>query len=294
MPSISPTHRTTRRLWPFAVALLLPILSGNSGVAQTPSPAFWELRPEKVTEMLLPVPGDDHQRFTRLRQYFTDLHCLPALMEEQTIQKHHAGKNLICVLPGKDKDTEQILVAVRYDHRERMNGQSGWNEAVMLPLLYKALQAQDRQHTFIFAELYGGAGQTAFFDRFRKNGQHAPEAIVVLDRLGLSQPWFYAPPATRLSAKGRERNAMNNWLESEAVFTARLQKMPLPGDATPEATDNTLLFDAYNAPSILIYSVFHRSVPDQAFHQDFEFLAYYLCKIDAELSNQVVWSSAGK
>jgi hypothetical protein len=243
--------------------------------------------------MLLPVPDDDRQRYTRLREYFTDLHCLPALMEEQTIQKRRGGKNLICVLPGKD--TEQILVAVRYEHRDRMNGvSSGWSEAVMLPLLYKALQAQDRQHTFVFAELDGGAGQSAFLDRLQKNGQHPPKVIVILDMLGLSQPWFYAPPATRLSAKGRERNAMNNWLESEAAFTARLQKIPLSGYAMSEAIDNPLLFEAYNAPSILIYSVFKRSVPDQAFHQDFEFLAYYLCKIDAELSNQVLSSSAGK
>jgi hypothetical protein len=272
-----------------ALALYLLIFLGSFVFGQTPSPAFWELRPEQINAMLLPIPLDDQHRYARLRQYFSDLRCSPDLMQEENFSKRRQ-KNLICILPGREAG--RIVVAARYDHRDRADDAAkGWSEAVMLPILYNALQAQPRQHTFLFVELSGKAGEDAFLKRVRKNGRESPNAMVVLDMLGLSQPWFYTPPSSRLSAKGRERAAINKRLESEAAFTAHLQGSPTPTFATAIATENTLLFEADKIPSILVYSILHKSAPPQSFRQDLEFLGYYLCRIDIKLTNPPSTSS---
>jgi hypothetical protein len=54
-------------------AVFVLIFLGTFAFGQTPSPAFWELRPEQISAMLLPLPVDDHHRYARLRLYFSDL-----------------------------------------------------------------------------------------------------------------------------------------------------------------------------------------------------------------------------
>jgi hypothetical protein len=68
----------------------------------------------------------------------------------------------------------------------------------MLPLVYNALQAQPRLHTFVFAALNGEAGEKAFFDPRRK--KTSPAALVVLDKIGLGAPSIYTvlPANTKL------------------------------------------------------------------------------------------------
>lgn len=236
--------------------------------------------------MLLTASDGTSRRYTRLRQYFAELHCTNASIEEQIISKH-GEKNLICVLPGKD--TERIVVVARYDRRSGMaDPAQGWTEAVMLPILYNALLAGHRQHTFVFVELCGIAGENVFLRSLRSKHQPSLKAIVVMESLGLSSPSYYTLEGSTLSAKGRERAALRMQLESDAAFTARLQGLPVSLTATSAATQNPLLFDADAVvPSILVYSAFHWSAtpaPD-AFRQDFEFLAYYLCRIDIRLAN---------
>jgi hypothetical protein len=97
--------------------------------------------------------------------------------------------------------------------------------------------------------------------------------------------------ASRLSAKNREKAAINKRLESEAAFTAHLQGIPAPAFAPALATENTLLFEANKIPSILIYSILNQRVPPQSFRQDFEFLGYYLCRIDTQLANPAATSN---
>jgi len=282
-------HHVPRHLCRFVLVTAVLIFLGSFACGRTSSPAFWELRPEQINAMLLPLPPDDHHRYVRLHQYFSDLRCSPDLMQEQSFSKR-SRKNLICILPGRK--AEQIIVAARYDHRDRMDDAAkGWSEAVMLPILYNALQAQHRQHTFLFVELSGRAGEDAFLGSFRKHGRQPPKAMVVLDMLGLSQPWFYRPSSSRLSVKSREKAAINKRLESEAAFTAHLQGSPTPTFAPPLATENTLLFEANKIPSILIYSVLNQRVPPQSFRQDFEFLGYYLCRIDTQLPNPAATSN---
>ena len=162
----------------------------------------------------------------------------------------------------------------------------------MLPILYNALRAQDREYTFVFAAILGRAGEDAFVKNLGKKSQPLTKAMVVIDQLGLGDPWFYAPPAASLTAKGRERGMMIKGLTAEAVFTARLQKIPTPRYVPQIMVENTMLFEADKIPSILIYSDFSKSVPAEAFRQNFEFLAYFLCRIDSQLASVTVPASA--
>jgi hypothetical protein len=145
------------------------------------------LRPERVDAMPVPkaTTGD-----MRLRGFFIDLHCTRALIQEQAIHER-GGKNLICVLQGKR--AEQVLVIARYDRRSRAYEQAqGWNEAVMLPILYNALRAQDREYTFVFAAILGRAGEDAFVKNLGKKSQPLTKAMVVVD-----QPVWVTPGSTR-------------------------------------------------------------------------------------------------
>jgi hypothetical protein len=276
-------NRHAASIRPWCLVLALPVLSFPAviGAAQNPPISYWRLRSEQENAMLLQVPDGDDHRYQLVREYFSDLHCTPELMEEQTARKHNR-KNLLCVLPGKG--TELILVAARYERRRGRIGE-GWSEAVMLPLLYNALQAQPRQHTFVFAALSGTAGENEFIDSIQKRYGAAVKAIVVLDSLGLSEPRFYTAPSTGLTAAGRERKATSKVLESEAAFTTNFQRIPGSKWLSSLAAENTLLFQANRIPAILIYSDFRTSVSASAFQQEFDFLAYYLCRIDAALAS---------
>ena|SRR5208282_5214454 len=235
---------------------------------QSPPPAaFWELRPAQVDAMLLPIPDSEESRYQHLHQYFSDLHCRPNRMAEQTIPKH-VSKNLLCVLPGKN--AERILVVARYDGRWEP---SGWSDAVALPILYNALQAQPRQHTFVFAAISGSAGEKEFFVNLRKNNRAPVKAIVVLAWLGMGEPRFYT--------------AGNKLLDTEAAFTAHLQgvSVPMNDPLFSAVSHNSVLSLADGIPSVLIHSGdFFRQVSTPAFHKDFDFIAYYLCRIDTKLA----------
>jgi len=275
-----------QQYWSFGLVLMVVVFSwlaggGYAALGQEASAAFWELQPQQVEAMRFPVPEDNDRRYARLRVYFSDLHCTSDRMEEQAIRKHSV-KNLICVLPGKE--TEQIVVAARYERRGRVDDAAdGWSEAVMLPLLYNALQAAPRQYTFVFVALGGSAGQEAYLDRFWQKHQPPPKAMVVLDVLGVSSPWFATLPGASLTAKDRARTAMNKRLQAEALFTARLQGISIPSFPYWSA-QSTLLSDADQIPSILVYSGSRQDSSPVAFHQGFEFLAYFLGRIDAKLA----------
>jgi hypothetical protein len=266
--------------------------------AQNGSLAYWNLPPERVDSLLLRVPADDHDRYQRLRDEFAGLHCSPDMMQQQPTGRQDAT-NLICTLPGKDED--QIIVAARYERKGESTGAGGrWNEALMLPLLYNALQAQPRLHTFVFAALNGEAGEKAFFDPLRKRNGQPPTALVVLDKIGLGAPSIYTVQPALFSKKSHAIAGTIHLLESEAITVANILQLPNPGLSPSPSTDvgmgNSILTREYQAPSILIYSSADRPPPlandrghgqdnsqSPYFHRNFDFVASFLCLIDIKI-----------
>jgi hypothetical protein len=289
----------------------LPLLAPVFGVlcvafAQNGSLAYWNLPPERVDSLLFRVPADDHDRYQRLRDEFAGLHCSPDLMQQQPTGRQGAT-NLICTLPGKDED--QIIVAARYERKGESTG-GRWSEALMLPLLYNALQAQPRLHTFVFAALNGEAGERAFFDPLRKKTGQPPTALVVLDKIGLGAPSIYTVKPALFSKKSHAIAGTIHLLESEAITVASILQLPNPGLSQSPATGvgmgNSILTREYQAPSILIYSSADRLPPlandrrhgqnnsqtpyssttnasAATFHRNFDFVASFLCLIDIKI-----------
>jgi hypothetical protein len=299
----------------------LPVLAPLFGVlcvafAQNGSLAYWNLPPERVDRLLIQVPADDHDRYQRLRDAFTGLHCPPDLMQKQPTGRQDAT-NLICTLPGRDES--QIIVAARYERKGDSTGADGrWSEALMLPLLYNALQAQPRLHTFVFAALNGEAGEKAFFDPLRKKS--APAALVVLDEIGLGSPSVYTLKAALFSKKSHAIAETSRLLESDAFMVAGMLQLPNPGLSQPSLTGvgratlnldekvmrNSILNREYQTPSILIYSradslpplanngkhgqnqsqpaySLAKDAPAATFHRNFDFVASFLCLVDIKI-----------
>jgi hypothetical protein len=287
----------------------LPVLAPLFGVlcvafAQNGSLAYWNLPPERVDSLLLRVPADDNDRYQRLRDEFAGLHCSPDLMQQQPTGRQDAT-NLICILPGKDEG--QIIVAARYERKGESTGAGGrWSEALMLPLLYNALQAQPRLHTFVFAALNGEAGEKAFFDPLRKKPGQPPAALVVLDKIGLGAPSIYTIKPALFSKKSHAIAETSHLLESEAITVASILRLPNPGLSQPGPTGNSILTREYQTPSILIYSEadsltplandrrhrqnnsqspYSKNAPATTFHRNFDFVASFLCLIDIKIAH---------
>jgi hypothetical protein len=250
--------------------------------------------------MLRPLPQTDQERVLRLREYFRDLHCPDSAFRELDAGKRGV-KNLQCSLPGSS--AEQIVIAARYDqpHAE-------WNSAVVLPILYHAMTASPRRHTFVFTAMAGVAGQKAFLSELKVQG-HEPSAIIFLDMLGLGLPAFTARSTRPLSSKGRESEKTRKTLANEAKEALRRSGVPDLSQPEPTVTGSTLtmtgpettatgedvLFEADKIPAIVFYSVTGSATPaganamtsedraDMMFKQNFEFLAYYLGRIDSAL-----------
>jgi hypothetical protein len=292
------------------LALLLAPLFGVLCVAsaQNGSLAYWNLPPERVDSLLLRVPADDHDRYQRLRDEFAGLHCSPDLMQKQPTG-HQDATNLICTLPGKDEGL--IIVAARYERKGESTGAGGrWSEALMLPLLYNALQAQPRLHTFVFAALNGQAGEKAFFDPLLEKTGQPPVALVVLDKINLGAPSIYTLKPALFSKKSHAIAATIKLLESEAITVAGMLQLSNPGLSQPPPSgvglSNSMLTREFQMPSILIYSSadrltplandrrygqshsqppdsFTKNAPAANFHQNFDFVASFLCLIDIKL-----------
>jgi len=293
-------------------ALLLAPLFGVLCVAfaQNGSLAYWNLPPERVDSLLLRVPADDHDRYQRLRDAFAGLHCPPDLMQRQATGRQDAA-NLICTLPGKDE--YQIIVAARYERKGESTDAGGrWSEALMLPLLYNALQAQPRLHTFVFAALNGEAGEKAFFDPLRNKTGQSTAALVVLDKINLGAPSIYTVKPALFSKKSHAIAATIKLLESDAILVAGILQLPNPGFSPPPSSgvglSNSILTREFQTPSILIYSSadrltplandrmhgqnhsqppdsFMKNAPAATFHRNFDFVASFLCLIDIKLPN---------
>jgi hypothetical protein len=281
-------------------AVLAP--AWGAGFAQADAISYWGLPKKTVADMLLPSAESEDQRFQKLRQYFAELHCGPEQMQVTVVNKHN-DKNILCVLPGKD--AEQIVVGARYEPKEKVDGvKQGWDEAVMLPILYNALRSQPREHTFVFAALCGHDGEKAFLDSIKKNQRPMPKVMVPLDRLGFGAPRFFDKPP-----EGAHKAVADLYelLNSDAVYTLKLQHLFNTSAALLQGWTDEMLKDwSDRGPTILITSDFQGIIePDpqglykmdnashplqhvsvEGFERDFDFVAYLICKIDLSLATE--------
>lgn len=258
-----------------AAALLLP---GLPALGQKNALVFWEPDPAKVDPILLASPKNDAERFSLLRRAFLDFHCSERL-EEQRAGKQ--DENLVCTVPGKSAAT--ILILARYDKRDR--DRPTWPDALMLPLLFHALQAQPRDHTFVFAVLGRDGGEKCFFARRAEGAEKPPVASIVLDSLGMGLPNMYT-----------EDGLVYQEAQQTAALLGITVPMYRPGYPENRATnsiyasqwrsrilDSSLARKAGRTPMALFYSDPSRPVNAAAFHEDFDFLAWFLCGLDVTL-----------
>lgn len=147
--------------------------------------AFWEPKPETVKALMRSGGEKDPARYEALRKAFVEAGCTGERVREETVGGHKE-KNLFCVLPGGDAGT--ILVVARYDQRAFEEGGGQWGDAVALPLLYRALEATPRRHSFEFAEIGGKDGEKEFLDGQADATAEVPAVEVVMGGMGLGYP----------------------------------------------------------------------------------------------------------
>jgi hypothetical protein len=289
--------RIVRGVGALAASLLAAALPCVTLAAQTGGPVgFWEQSEERVDAMLRHVPGRDDDRFLRLREYFNFYGCTAAQMEEQPV-RGGAGKNLVCTLPGTGPGL--VIVAAHYEHEGSGEGVvEGWSGALLLPILFKSLQAQPRKHSFVFAALYGANGEQQLLDSWTDEQRARVKAVIALDALGLGPVQFHLFPGVVSSPGSDELNTkMTLGLSAERV--SQILKHPAQTNqepAPPSNVDDTRRFRDLGIASILIHSVSRRTfavpgstqdsvtaIKPAAYHDNYEFVSYYLCSIDPYL-----------
>lgn len=275
---------------PSGVLLLLLALAyaTTPGHAQNGSVGFWETPSAKQAAMLARVPADDAARLDTLRRYFTDLGCTGDDLREQPVAdsaSNGSPGNLLCTLHGQYRIP--IVVAAWYSDRSGAGHAHGWAEAVALPMLFHALQAEQRHFTFIFAELGDETGERVFLDSIRSRKRMSPYALIALDALGLGNPRFFTAPRNLTAWHSR---SVREDLEAEAWHIAQIQGVAPEQQAAnaakspnPAIFPNDLLDGARGVARVLLYSDGIVPARPDAFRQDVDFAAFYLCAIDVQL-----------
>lgn len=295
--------RRLRRNPLVSLAACLTLIPVPAVLAQRPGGlAFWE-PPPPAAALLEHSPRNDPSRYAVLRQAFVDFHCTDTLMQEQAAGPR-GDKNLICTLPGQTPGS--ILVAARYDGKADAGFQPTWVDAFLLPVLYHALQAQPRRHTFIFAALHGEDGEAAFFTQLHASIAPQPSAMIVLDGLGFGPPLWYTVAPPRPSDDPNNPWGVNGTLGGVAAAVARAIKIPPTQNVDPDRyptaaasflaqawrgrrQKSTLFLSAGSLPELLIYA--DRPINDDQvndvstadIHKDLDYAAWFLCFTDLKL-----------
>lgn len=268
--------------FPLVIALgLLPRpLAAQNGVG------FWELAPRQETFMLNLNPSTDVERYSTLRADFIRFGCgrhlaVQPLDGEEAAQRKAPRNNVICTLPGKYPLSIVVMASYRASSVDGA-ASNGWPQAVILPMLFQALQAQPRAFTYIFADLCGEEGERVFLEQLHAH-PGTPVAFIGLDTLGTGVPHFAA-------AGPRSDRQVRQILENEAWRIANLQGFGGTPDYLKDAKElEKSVFPGRwteplkQTPHVLVFNVPGASVTAQLFHKDFEFLAYYLCALDVKL-----------
>jgi hypothetical protein len=274
------------------LALVLALACAPAmALAQDGSVGFWETPAARQAAMLTRVPASNAARLATLRRYFADLGCTGDDLRDQAVGAaanpadplSQAG-NLLCTLHGQYRIP--IVVAAWYPDRPG-GAAHGWANAVALPMLYHALQAEERHFTFIFAELGNASGERAFLDSIRSRRRMSPYALVALDAFGLGNPRFFTAPRKVTAWHNR---GVRDDLEAEAWHIAQIQGVAREQQAAnaadtpdPAVFPNDLLEGARGVPRVLLYSGGNAPAHPDAYRQDVDFAAFYLAAIDVQL-----------
>jgi hypothetical protein len=296
-----------------AACVALALFSAVALHAQKGSLAFWE-PPGSADASLTHAPRHDSDRYAALRKAFAGFNCTADLMQEQTAGTH-GDKNLVCTLPGQTPAT--ILVAARYDGRAGAGFQPTWVDAIALPLLDHALQAQPRHHTFIFAALIGEDGENAFFSALRSSGKPLPSAMFVLDGLGWGPPLWYTMATVKATPGHAAEFGVNGLLGGIASGIGHIVKVPDPVPLSPEhfrtnsgfasaeyyrsqRYESTLFRNAGTIPELLLYSdqpeaatIESHDLDSADIRRDFDYTAWILCLADLRLDAAPVPANPG-
>ena len=241
---------------------------------------------KKIDSMVHHVPQENAIRLAQLKQTFKDVQCTGDDVREQSFG---AGRNLVCTLPGDTSDT--ILFVAHYERgRAGMGAVDNWTGAAMLPLLYYALTASPRKHTFVFAEVDGEEGARACLQSLRSVKAGKLEAVVAVDALGLAAPSFYVRP------NGTYPSPTEMLLETTLQLAATDRRNELPVQEIPGGwfkVDVTKPFRYEDVPTILIHSVNHdvHDIPGTAkdtvgaidgvqYFETYNLLCYYIAELD--------------
>lgn len=296
---VRPSIRRTHRLFA-GTLLLVSLLSAFPTLAQQDPKTgvgFWALPEAQIRAMLKNSPYREEERFARLRGYFAEFGCTGDRFSENTFEPLSHHKSLVCTLPGESP--RKILVTSWYPRADILNGASdAWPEAVALPMLYHALQAQPRHFTFVFAELSGPHALLNLLNQFRAADPTLPLALVSVDVLGLGSPQFTVIPADAVPAPIRPNADV---VRTEAWRIAYLMHLDPRKSGVPSAYASTPTLSipvftpegAKGIPGIVVYSS-PLLQPGQSaatsfsdFRLNHDFLGFYLADLDLKLDGSL-------
>lgn len=281
----------TRHFFCLGLFLLLPLFATPAGWAQQDPQglAVWEPSAARMQPMLAKPPTKREDRYARLRQYFTAFGCTGEHLADAVLARDTRHPALLCTLPGASLRT--ILVVASYERDDFFQEASdGWPEAVLLPMLYHALQAQPHRNTYLFAELGGHDSLERLVAQHRSEKGSLPLVLVSVVRLGFGPPAFSTVPNNTQPQQVRPNNDV---VRIEAWRLLHLQHIEA-GASSPSAPIPWFIAPVEKGvPSIVVYSnpvALPGHDPEfslSAFRQDYDFVAFYLDDLDLRLNGSL-------
>lgn len=256
---------------------------------------FFYTAPRSTVEMEVhTVPPSNDARLDRLRAAFHAAECDGDRMREQPVTDKHgsAGTNLVCMWPG-ESEAGTIVVAAHYEHEGKGDGAlADWSGAALLPFLYKAIQGQPRENTFIFLESWKNEGVETWLKSLPRDERKHIRAMIDLDALGMGATRYFTTFSfMETPPPGSEH------LQTELLWAAIDDGLTkVPEETSPHrwlSVDDTDAFRAMMIPTIVIHSVppeldripgsasdTASAVDGNAYFQSYHLLCTFLASLD--------------
>lgn len=247
--------------------------------------------------MLKDSPYHEGDRYARLRGYFTEFGCTGDRLATLAFDQRNRHKILVCTLPGESP--RKIVVTAFYPFADVVQDASdGWPDAVMLPMLYHAIQAQPRHFTFVFAELSGEHAGLQLLNRLRAADPSLPVALVELFAEGLGVPQFTVipsgavpepvqPNADAVRVEAWRIAYLMHFDPRRSSVSSNFASTPMISIPvfTPEGAKGIPGIVVYSSPLVQPGQSATFSLP--AFRQGHDFLGYYLADLDTKLNGSL-------